>query len=159
MAFERGIIQEKLTEYFDQTKEKLIESYERKGLRASGEFARELRSTIQAHGTQIHAVITGPIQSYFMQQGRNPNRDQSLGQVRFLGKILEKWVNDKGISVNPYAAAYKIVHFGIQVPNQHNPGGVISEVINEKWTEELNEKLRAVVITEIKSDVLEQFNK
>ena len=73
--------------------------------------------------------------------------------VGYLGKILEQWVRDKGISVNPYAAAYKIVHEGIQVPNSYNPGGVISDTINDQWIEKMKEIIGERFKTEIKSEV------
>ena len=143
--------------YYDDTIKGLIDSYDQNGLRASGRYARELESVITSSGTKINAKITGPIESYFMEQGRNPNKIQTLGMVRSLGKILEQWVIDKGIDVNPYAAAHKIVHEGIRVPNQYNPGGVISDVINDDWFDELNKKIRFYLITDIKSDVLSKF--
>jgi hypothetical protein len=143
--------------YYDDTIKGLIDSYDQKGLRASGRYARELKSVITSSGTKINAKITGPIESYFMEQGRNPNKIQTLGMVRYIGKILEQWVIDKGIQVNPYAAAHKIVHEGIRVPNKYNPGGAISDVINDDWFDELNKKIRFYLITDIKSDVISKF--
>ena len=151
------MIAEKVKTYLDQTIPELIKSYEGKGLRASGQYARELKSTVTTSGTKINAKITGPIQSIFMEGGRGPNKIQDQQAVKNLGWYLQQWVKDKGIEVNPYAAAHKIVYEGIQVPNPHNPGGVISDVINDNWFDKLNEILRLDVITDIKSDVLKQF--
>ena len=151
------MIAEKVKTYLDQTIPELIKSYEGKGLRASGQYARELKSTVTTSGTKINAKITGPIQSIFMEGGRGPNKIQDHQAVKNLGWYLQQWVKDKGIEVNPYAAAHKIVNEGIQVPNPHNPGGVISDVINDDWFDKLNEILRLDVITDIKSDVLKQF--
>lgn len=151
------MITDLIEKYYDQTIRNLIASYESKGLRASGSYARNLRSVVMESGTKINAKITGPIQSYFMERGRGPNRIQSIGMVRFLGKILEQWVADKGIQVNPYAAAHKIVYSGIRVPNTYNPGGVISDIINDDWFDELFKILRFDVVESIKSDVLEHF--
>jgi len=79
--------------------------------------------------------------------------------VKSLGFILEQWVVDKGIDVNPYAAAHKIVNEGITVPNPFNPGGVISDIINDDWLTELYKIIRLPVIEDIRSDVLKEFNK
>lgn len=144
-------------EYADKAMRDLIQSYESKGLRASGRYARELKSTVTKSGTKTNLKITGPIEAYFMEHGRGPNRNPTMGGVRFLGKILEQWVEDKGIDVNPYAAAHKIVYEGIRVPNPHNPGGVISDVINDDWFMGLNKLIGLDVITDIRSDVLKQF--
>lgn len=151
------MIAEKVETYFNKTVQDMIKNYDDLGLRASGRYARELKVIITQSGTKTNAKITGPIQSIFMEQGRGPNKDTSMKSVRALGHILEQWVKDKGIDVNPYAAAHKIVNQGIQVPNPHNPGGVISDVINDQWLEELNKLLVFDVAQNIKSDVLKQF--
>jgi len=153
------MITEKVETYFNKTVKDLIQSYESKGLRASGRYAKELKSVITASGTKINAKITGPIEAIFMEGGRGPNKVQDQQAVRNLGWHLQQWVKDKGIDVNPYAAAHKIVYHGITVPNPHNPGGVISDVINDNWFKELNSILRFDVIKDIKSDVLKEFKK
>lgn len=144
-------------EYADKAVKALIQSYESKGLRASGRYARELKSIITKSGTKTNLKITGPIEAYFMEHGRGPNKVPSHQAVKNMGWYLQQWVEDKGISVNPYAAAHKIVYSGIQVPNQYNPGGVISDIINDDWFVELNKLLGFDVITDIRSDVLKQF--
>lgn len=151
------MIADKVKTYFDKTKGDLVKSYESKGLRASGEYGRELRVIISQQGTKINAKITGPIQSIFMEGGRGPNKDTSHQAVKNLGWHLKQWVADKGINVNPYAAAHKIVNKGITVPGPYNPGGVISDIINDNWFTELNKILRFDVVSSIRSDVLKQF--
>ncbi len=151
------MIADRVQTYLDQTIPDLVKSYDDKGLRASGEYANELKATVVVNGTKIRATITGPIQSIFMEDGRGPNRDTSHQAVKNLGWHLKQWVADKGIDVNPYAAAHKIVNEGIQVPNSHNPGGVISDVINEEWFEKLYQVIGEDAIQSIQSDVLKQF--
>lgn len=151
------MIAKKVQAYFDDTIGDLIENYDKLGLRASGQYARELKSVVTKNGTKINAKITGPVQSIFMEGGRGPNRDRSHQQVKNLGWHLQKWVEDKGIDVNPYAAAHKIVNQGITVPNSFNAGGVISDIINDDWFQELNEMLKFDIIQDIQSDVLNEF--
>ena len=151
------MIAEKVEKYFNTTVKELIENYDRLGLRSSGRYARELKVVITKNGSKINAKITGPVESIFMEQGRGPNKDKSHKSVQALGHILEQWVKDKGIDVNPYAAAHKIVNKGITVPNPHNKGGVISDIINDEWKQGLTDMLRFDVIKGIKSDVLTAF--
>jgi hypothetical protein len=92
-----------------------------------------------------------------MEKGRRPNKQQTAKQARFLGKILEQWVKDKGIDVNPYAAAWKIVREGIQVPNRYNPGDVVTEVITDEWFDKLIEKLSTWHIQVVQSEVSKIF--
>jgi len=148
-----------LVEYFDTTIKDLIRSYEQKGLRASGKYAKSLKRDIRTTGTKTVAKITGASHIWYLQHGRGPNRDQSASQARSLGKILEQWVLDKGIDVNPYAAAWKIVREGIQVPNRFNPGDVVSDVINSEWLQEVADLLHFDVIETATSQVLTEFKK
>lgn len=144
-------------EYAGKAMKDLIQSYESKGLRASGRYTRELKSIVTKSGTKTNLKITGPIEAYFMEHGRGPNKVPSHQAVKNMGWYLQQWVADKGIDVNPYAAAHKIVYEGIRVPNPYNPGGVISDIINDDWFAELNKLIGLDVITNIRSDVLKQF--
>lgn len=139
-----------LKEHLDKTRNDLIGSYRAKGLKASGS-AENLIVDVANKGFETVGKIAGGVQWYHMQNGRKPNKKKTKGQIYFLYKILQVWAEQKGIQINEWLAAKKIVEKGIQVPNRHNPGGVISDVINDKWLEELNVKLRNSVVEEYKS--------
>ena len=111
--------------YMVETTQDLVRSYTEKGLKASGKYEKGLTYTVEDDGKKIHAVIESEGHVWFMEKGRRPNKQQTAKQARSLGKILEQWVRDKGIDVNPYAAAWKIVREGIDVPNRNNPGKVV----------------------------------
>lgn len=135
-------------------KELLIKSYNDKGLKASGQFECDLELIVEQNDKVIKAKILGSYHTYFMEGGRKPNRQQTIKQARGLGYILEQWVKDKGISVNPYAAAWKIVREGISVPNKHNSGKVIENVVNDAWLNSFSDKLNDKMTEIIKSDML-----
>jgi len=143
-----------ITDEMNATKDLVAKSYHDKGLRASGKFERDLEVVIEEQTGVIKARLLGSAHSYYMQYGRRPNAEQTAKQARSLGYILEQWVKDKGISVNPYAAAWKIVREGIKVPNTYNSGGVISDVVNDKWIEGISNKLIARQTELINSDIL-----
>ena len=94
-----------------------------------------------------------------MEKGRGPNKQQTAKQARSLGRILEQWVKDKGIDVNPYAAAWKIVREGIDVPNKNNPGKVVEDVVTNEWYDELVEQLRQHWIFVVQTQVERLFRK
>lgn len=146
-----------LNTYFDSTIRDLIRVHEEKGLKASGAYERSLVKEITQDGSKTTAKIKGASHVYYLQHGRQPNKNQTAGMAKFLGKILEQWVKDKGINVNPYAAAWKIVREGWQVPNRFNPGGVVSDVINDSWLHEIVKLLRYDNIKEIRSAVIREF--
>ena len=139
--------------YMVQTTQDLVRSYTEKGLKASGKYEKGLTYKVEDDGKKIHAVIESEGHVWFMEKGRKPNKQQTAKQARSLGKILEQWVRDKGIDVNPYAAAWKIVREGIDVPNQNNPGKVVEDVVTNEWYDELVEQLRQhfifVTVTEV----------
>ena len=143
-------IAEILTDYLNETKVDLIQSYREKGLKASGR-AEDLEIEVKSNGFDVTGKITGPIQWEFMQNGRRPNKKKTKGQIYFLSKILDEWADQKGININTWLAARKIVYKVIQEPNRHDPGGVISDVINDKWEQELINRIGLARIEDFKT--------
>lgn len=140
--------------YLDQTKIDVIANYERLGLRASGKFADEMEVKVTDTGKALHGEILSAGHGWFLQEGRKPNKRATKGQIYFMSKILEDWAKDKGIILgSPWMAAKKIVEKGIQVPNAHNRGTVFSDVINDKWEEELMNRLNTHYIKLITTDI------
>lgn len=139
--------------YLEQTRKDLIASYQEKGLKASGRYAKGLTYEVEDTGTTINAFIESEGHVWYMEEGRKPNKEKTARQARSLGHILEQWVKDKGISVNPYAAAWKIVREGIQVPNRYNPGDVVEDVVTNEWFDGLVAQLAdhfiLVTVTEV----------
>jgi transposase len=142
-----------VTAYMVETTQDLVRSYTEKGLKASGKYEKGLTYKVEDDGKKITAVIESEGHVWFMEKGRAPNKKQTAQQARSLGHILEQWVRDKGISVNPYAAAWKIVREGIDVPNKNNPGKVVEDVVTNEWYDALVEKLKEhfifVTVTEV----------
>lgn len=139
--------------YMEQTRQDLIKSYQEKGLKASGRYAKGLTYEVADDGKTIKAFMLSEHHVWYMEQGRKPNKQQTAKHARSLGHILEQWVKDKGIDVNPYAAAWKIVREGIQVPNRYNPGDVVEDVVTNEWFDALVEQLAdhfiRVTVTEV----------
>lgn len=145
--------------YMVQTTQDLVRSYTEKGLKASGKYEKGLTYTVEDDGKKIHAFIESEGHVWFMEKGRGPNKQQTAKQARSLGRILEQWVKDKGIDVNPYAAAWKIVREGIDVPNKNNPGKVVEDVVTNEWYDELVERLRQHWIFVVQTQVERLFRK
>jgi hypothetical protein len=115
------------TRYMDRFKKALIENYDKLGLRASGEFADSLEYNIQKN----KLVMLGALHSIFMEKGRGPGGFPPL-------KTIEEWIETKrGLPAIflekkkqfAYLIARKIANEGIDVPNEHNAGNVISDVV------------------------------
>lgn len=138
------------------------ESIDRKGLNASGKAKKSLKD----ESSPGQLLITGADHIYYMQNGRKPNRDKSLSSIRAMYPIMLDWVNDKGITKGSeaetkrfaYLAGRKIVLKGIDVPNKFNPGGVVSDVVNDKILDDFSRELQMTEIDKlfarVRSDII-----
>ena len=124
-------------------------SYKAKGLMASGNFAKELKLVVSGN----NARITAPRYVGAMEGGRAVGKRPPLW-------IIRKWIEDKnkhGANI-PLTAAYPIAKLigeeGIKVPNSHNPGGVVSDVLNPARVL----KLQNEIVTIIKYAIIDTLN-
>ena len=125
------------------------QSYIQKGLIASGNFGRELKLTVSGN----NAKITAPRYVGAMEGGRIAGKRPPLW-------IIRKWIEDKnkqGATI-PLSAAYPIAkaigEMGIKVPNKHNPGGVVSDVLNPARVL----KLQNEIVTIIRYAIIDTLN-
>ena len=143
-----------LNEWSERTKQELIDKYKSMGLKASGAFEDGLSTETNESSTKIWTVP----HTWYMVNGRGKNSSQDKEAVRkWVGwagsTFLKKWVDDKGLSISPFAVAYKIAREGIRVPNQYNDGTLISSVINDNSIERLLSDMGIYVITDIKTEI------
>lgn len=142
-------VEEALSKKGDQLISAVIDSQQRKGLRASGQSAASLHKRITKSGTVWTLDILG--RAYFFQQ-QNGRRPSSKKPSRAMVQSIEEWTKVRGISIPAYAIATKIQRDGIKVPNPFNPGGVLSEPLNtDNVISSLKASVRAILIEEAKS--------
>lgn len=79
----------KLSEQFELLKQDLITAYDRKGMRASGDFANSLEVVIKDNG--MTAQIWGNSYAQQLETGRQSGRFPPISAI-------EKWIDDKNIS-------------------------------------------------------------
>jgi hypothetical protein len=136
----------------------LIKEYERLGLRASGSYERELEYITQGN----KAIMYGAHHSQFMQSGRRKTeKGPGKGEGK-LSEIILKWIDDKKITprnnISKKALAFliarKIHREGIKVPNVHNLGGVISNVITDERIDQLLQQLQFIEVNAITTDII-----
>ncbi len=93
----------------------LIPDFINSGHNASSEFVR----SVAGDGHDNKGYITGNAYISFVINGRKPNKDQSPEALnhfmRWAGHyIFKQWVQEKGISANPYAVAYHVGKYGYE---------------------------------------------
>lgn len=155
-------IQDQIQFWLTETKFMLIKEYDSRGHRASGNWANELEDKITTTNNGYNASILGTKYTGIMETGRKPNINQDKGSIKaWVGwagnTFIKDWVNRKGLSINPFAIAYKIAREGIKVPNHYNPGNLISDVITNERIEKLSNSISNIIVTNLKSDVIKQF--
>lgn len=124
-------------------------SYIAKGLKASGNFAENLKLEVSGN----NAKITAPRYVGAMEGGRAAGRRPPLN-------IIREWIiakNKLGANI-PLEAAYPIAkrigEKGIKVPNRFNPGGVVSDVLNPARVLQLQND----IITIIRYTIIDTLN-
>ena len=146
-------IQQILNDWSERTKQELISTYRKKGLKASGAFENGLTVETSEMKTAIWTVPhTGA-----MVFGRKPS--ESGSKPGKLLDVIKQWIINKGITseLKPESLAYlitrKIHREGIKVPNLHNEGTLISSVINDNSISGLLSQMGIYIIKDIKTDI------
>lgn len=109
----------------EQLVEDVRTSQRRKGLRASGRSAASTRAVVRTNQSRKRLQILGAKHWRFQQNGRGPGKFPKPSRKMVLA--IEEWLKERGLNIPAYAVAFKINRDGIKVPNQFNPGGVLSE--------------------------------
>lgn len=148
------------TKYLNLLQLKLVKKYDEFGLRASGEYERQLEPVIQGNVIKM----LGAKHSGAMEGGIRAS-NHKYGPVR----QIREWLDVKrGLPASFYrdkermafAIAKNIAKFGIKVPNQHNAGKVVSLVITdfvENDIPNLIKELGLVWTERMRSDIFEIF--
>lgn len=145
-------IEEVLTNKGQEFIEAVITSQKSKGLKASGESARSLRLSVTRHGKLHRLQLLGLARFRFQQSGRGPGKFKR--PPRAMVAAIADWLQIKGLDIPAYAVAMKINKEGIDVPNPHNAGGVLSEPLNPKRIRGiLKTGIRPVLIQSAKSNL------
>lgn len=141
--------------YLNILKELIRASYDKKGLRASGNFEKSLENFINKNVIGVK----GASYAFQMENGRRPGAWSNVS-------ALKEWIETKvglpqEFKDNSERFAFLIArkHFmeGIRVPNEHNEGGVISEAVQEfrdRYLEAMFNELGEFFISRFQSDVI-----
>jgi len=154
-----------IDDWLNGVEKDLVDNYDRLGLRASGQWASSLEPFNNQLPEGFSIGILGEDYTEWIENGRLPNRDQSdeslKAWVGWAGStFIDDWLHDKGLedTLNPYAVSWKIALRGWQVPNIHNAGGLVSDVVTRERINDLNKSLGGFYINEIKTEIIKGLN-
>ena len=148
----------RIIDWTDDKKRELIENYNRLGFKSSGNWAQELETQVTFNQSLVNIRFLGAQYTEYLVNGRAPNKNQDQERlIAFVGWAgstwLKDWVNRTGINANPYAVAWKIGREGIEVPNENNPGTLVSDVLNRREVDLLVNEIGGEIIGQLKSDL------
>ena len=69
--------------YMEQTRQDLIKSYQEKGLKASGRYAKGLTYEVSDDGKTIKAFILSEHHVWWMEKGRRPNKKRTQNNSNY----------------------------------------------------------------------------
>jgi len=147
--------------WLSELEKRLVDSYNKSGLRASGEYEKQLESYVKSGVVEDHLIVLGAYHSQFMADGRNPTRTTTAGSPT-LKEIILKWIDVKGIVPRDgiskgslaFLIARKIHREGIKVPNPNNDGNVISDALRFSDIDELVRRIGIGEANAIRSDII-----
>jgi len=145
-------IAEEVQKWLDESKAKIIVNYDRDQMRASGNFAKSLRTDVKEIPGRVIGLMVGSHHSLFVDQGRNAGKRPPISAIL-------KWIDDKRIVPTDiskpslaFLIARKIGNEGWKPKNSY-PNGVISSVINQTEIDKLLISLSKVAATNIRTEV------
>lgn len=149
---------EAVLKWTENKKRELIANYNYLGLKNSGNWEKELETQVTFKSSLINIKFLGASYTKQLTEGRGPNLAQSQERLQaFVGWAgstwLKDWVERTGSSVNPYAIAWKIGREGIEVPSTHNPGTLVSDVLNRREVDKLVNEIGGEIIGQLKTDL------
>jgi len=130
---------------------------------ASGEWVQE----VEADSGVKKGIIKGLDYTQYPAQGRPPNKDADPQALKawagWAGNtFIKDWINDKGLSLNPFAVAYNIAKKGTEL---HEKGGepnfldvLSSKEVQDYIIRELEVGLKATVNNNLRDSLKELKN-
>lgn len=148
----------KIEEILQHLRSEVISQYEAKGLKASGNFARQIQVLKKS---EKHYQVIAPYYVYTFEHGRK------AGKIpKAFASIIYKWSEDKGITFAnekqrtrfAFAVANKISKQGtLQYRNNTNRGQIYTPAINEAITK-IQEAFKEELMTKVNT-IFKEWNK
>lgn len=150
-----------INKWVGEVKKDLLERYNRLGYKASGDWGKSLEEDVSEKPDRIVISMEANEYSEQMVFGRRKNKNQNPEALRkFVGwagsTVIKKWVEDKGLNLNPFAVAYSIARNGWKA-KKDSKGNLVSGAVTQKKVDELNKSLTLSYIDSFKSDILKNI--
>ncbi len=154
-----------VNKWLDKTKTDLIKNYSKLGLKASGQWPKGLDGFIKHNTSNIKVGMFGYRYTGALENGRKKTRSTAAKGNPTLVEIIRKWIDDKGLTPKKGSTkdkmasgiAYNIHKNGIKVPNKHNKGGLVTDVVTKARLETLVKDIGNATIKDFKSKIIKEL--
>lgn len=132
-----------VAEELEQARKNISENIEREGKRASGKTQDSMVVSVTDEGTATVGTLSG--RAYFgaLETGSKPWATQYKRVPLFFAEIIGDWIADKGLDLNPFAVATKIMRKGSKQYREGAITTVYSEEI-DATLERINKRVMGV---------------
>ncbi|MBQ5648137.1 MAG: hypothetical protein IIV16_03325 [Alistipes sp.] len=132
-----------VAEELEQARKNISENIEREGKRASGKTQESMVVSVTDEGTATVGTLSGRAFFGALETGSKPWATQYKRVPLFFAEIIGDWIADKGLDLNPFAVATKIMRKGSKQYREGAITTVYSEEI-DATLERINKRVMGV---------------
>lgn len=120
-----------LAEELEAGRKAIIENSKRAGQKASGKTYRSMRVEVMPMPDGTRGVMSARPFFAALETGSRPWTTQYKTAPKFFAEIIEDWLQDKGLTINPYAVATTIMRKGSRLYRQGGRRDIFTPVVEE----------------------------
>ena len=147
-----------IEDWINETTDLIAAKYNELGLRASGDFERNLSGEYKQDEKSVRIEIKGVDYTYYLVNGRNPGSFPPVDAIM-------KWIDEKPINFDEteisknslaYLIGRKIATEGIKVPSERNDGNLL-ESISKQRVNKLTRDIGGELVEKITSEIIKKW--
>jgi hypothetical protein len=116
-----------LREELEDLKQRIIANHRQAGQVASGKTIASMQVNVDGDTGEL----VGRKQFWNLETGTAPWRNPTNQVPYSFHAIIEQWIKDKGLNLNAWAVAYKIIHEGTELYRQGGRADIYSNEIQQ----------------------------
>lgn len=125
-------VQRVLAEELEAGRKAIISNSKRAGQEASGKTYRSMRvEVLPMPEGGVRGVLSARPFFAALETGTRPWTTQYKTAPKFFAEIIEEWLQDKGLTINPYAVATTIMRKGSKLYRQGGRRDIFTPVVEE----------------------------
>lgn len=124
-------VQRVLTEELTEGRKRIIANSKRARQEASGKTYRGMKIAVLADAEGARGIMSARPYFAALETGSRPWRGKYKRPPMFFVDIMEEWIADKGLKLNPYAVATSVMRKGSRLYRQGGRRDIFTPVVEE----------------------------